>query len=283
MRYGFVLPGGDAVTQLEQAMLAEHAGWDGIFVWEGSAGVDAWTLLSAIAQRTSAIRLGTMLTPLPWRRPWKLASQAATLDQLSGGRAILTVGLGAVDGTSLGGIAEPRGRRVRAELLDEGLDIIDGIWSGRPWHSGEHYQVDLREVPELHRLGIPARRPRLPIWVVGAWPRPKSMRRVLRCDGIVPDCVDEHGRRDVTPDDIRAICGWLREQGENRPEFDVVKEGETPSDPAAAATVVEPWAAAGVTWWLDARWEMPHHSAERMRQVTERLTAGPPRAKAASP
>jgi hypothetical protein len=218
-----------------------------------------------------------MLTPLPWRRPWKLASQAATLDQLSGGRAILTVGLGAVDGTSLGGIAEPRDRRVRAELLDEGLDIIDGIWSGRPWHSGEHYQVDLREVPELHRLGIPARRPRLPIWVVGAWPRPKSMRRVLRCDGIVPDCVDEHGRRDVTPDDIRAICGWLREQGQSRPEFDVVMEGETPADPAAAAAVVQPWAAAGVTWWLDARWEMPHHSAERMRQVTERLTAGPPR------
>jgi alkanesulfonate monooxygenase SsuD/methylene tetrahydromethanopterin reductase-like flavin-dependent oxidoreductase (luciferase family) len=89
MRYGLVLPGGTATEQLEQAVLAERAGWDGVFVWEAAYGVDAWTLLGAMAQRTERLRLGTMLTPLPWRRPWKVASQAATLDQLSGGRAIL--------------------------------------------------------------------------------------------------------------------------------------------------------------------------------------------------
>src|SRR6266511_6103161 len=105
MRYGFVLPGGTATEELEQAVLAEQAGWDGVFVWEAAYGVDAWTLLGAMAQRTTRIRLGTMLTPLPWRRPWKVASQAVTLDQLSGGRAILAVGLGAVD-TGLGNTGE---------------------------------------------------------------------------------------------------------------------------------------------------------------------------------
>ncbi len=45
-----------------------------------------------MAQRTSRLRLGTMLTPLPWRRPWKVAIQAATLDQLPDGRAILPGG-----------------------------------------------------------------------------------------------------------------------------------------------------------------------------------------------
>src|SRR6266542_2160653 len=108
MRFGFVLPGGTATEQLEQAVL----------VWEAAYGVDAWTLLSAMAQRTSHLRLGTMLTPLPWRRPWKVASQAATLDQLSGGRAILSVGLGAI-GTGLERTGEATDRRTRADMLDE--------------------------------------------------------------------------------------------------------------------------------------------------------------------
>ena len=95
MRYGAVLPGGTATEQLDQAMLAERAGWDAVFVWEAAYGVDAWSLLAAMAARTERVRLGTMLTPLPWRRPWKVASQVATLDQLSGGRAILGVGVGA--------------------------------------------------------------------------------------------------------------------------------------------------------------------------------------------
>ena len=85
MRYGFVLPGGTAAEQLEQAVLADQAGWDGVFVWEAAYGVDAWSLLAAMAVRTTRVRLGTMLTPLPWRRPWKVAGQAVTLDQLSGG------------------------------------------------------------------------------------------------------------------------------------------------------------------------------------------------------
>src|SRR5437762_2839448 len=101
------------------AVLAEESGWDGIFVWEGAYGVDAWSLLAAMAQATSRIRLGTMLTPLPWRRPWKVASQALTLDQLSGGRAILAVGLGYA-GSGIGNVRDATDLRERADLLDEG-------------------------------------------------------------------------------------------------------------------------------------------------------------------
>src|SRR5690242_13333485 len=129
MRAGVVLPGGTANQQLEQAVAAEQAGWDGVFVWEAGYGVDAWTLLAAMAARTSRVRLGTMLTPLPWRRPWKVASQVATLDQLSGGRAILTVGVGAVT-ADLPDTAEVTGLRERAELMDEGIDLIRTLWEG---------------------------------------------------------------------------------------------------------------------------------------------------------
>ena len=82
MRYGFVLSGGSAGVQLDQAVVADEAGWDGVFVWVAAYGVDAWTLLAAMAQRTTWIRLGTLLTPLPCRRPWKVAGQAVTLDQV---------------------------------------------------------------------------------------------------------------------------------------------------------------------------------------------------------
>jgi hypothetical protein len=279
MRYGFVLPGGTAIEQLEQAVLAEQAGWDGVFVWEAAYGIDAWTLLAAMAQRTERIRLGTMLTPLPWRRPWKVASQAVTLDQVSGGRAILAVGLGAVE-TDLGNTGEETDRRLRAEMLDEGIDIIAGLWEGRLGFEGRHYQVDLEARQDLAETAAPVQK-RIPIWVVGAWPRPKSMRRVLRCDGLLPACMDENGFRATTTDDIEAMLGWLVSRGTHiglRPDFDVVMEGETPADdPDAAAAVVARWAEAGCTWWLETRWEMPHHSTDRMRQVQERLEAGPPR------
>jgi hypothetical protein len=277
MRYGIVLPGGTATEQLEQAMLAEQEGWDGVFVWEAAYGVDAWTLLGAMAARTERVWLGTMLTPLPWRRPWKVASQAMTLDQVSGGRAILAVGLGAVD-HSLGQTGEETDRRVRAEQLDEGIDLIAGLWEGRLAFSGRHYQMDLTPREDLAKVAALVQQPRVPIWVVGAWPRLKSMRRVLRCDGLLPVCMDDTGFRETTPADIGAMLDWLRERGGAQAGFDLVMEGETPAgDPARAREIVAPWAAAGCTWWLETRWEMPHESTDRMQQVHERLAAGPPR------
>ena len=271
MRYGIVLPGGTATEQLDQAVLAEQSGWDGVFVWEAAYGVDAWSLLAAIAAKTARVRLGTMLTPLPWRRPWKVASQVATLDQLSNGRAILAVGVGAVD-TDLPDTAEVTDLRERAARLGEGIDLIRTLWDGGTSYRGEHYQYDTGRL-DLTAAARPVQA-RIPLWVVGVWPRPKSLRRALRCDGIIPQ-YDLDGR-EPGPDDARALAGWLADH-EAKPGFDIVADGETPAqDRAAAAAVVGPWADAGCTWWLETRWEMPHDSAERMSQIRERLAAGPP-------
>jgi len=271
MRYGAVLPGGTATEQLEQTVLAEQAGWDGVFVWEAAYGVDAWSLLAAIAARTNRVRLGTMLTPLPWRRPWKVASQVATLDQLSDGRAILAVGVGAVD-TDLPDTGEVTELPGRAERMDEGIDLIRALWDGQREFHGRHYRYQTGRL-DLAAAVRPVQK-RIPLWVVGAWPRPRSMRRALRCDGIIPQ-YQVDGRAEG-PDDARAVRAWLAGHGAG-PGFDIVADGETPaSDPAAAAAAVGPWADAGCTWWLETRWELPHDSEERMGQIRERLAAGPP-------
>jgi hypothetical protein len=270
VRFGFVLPGGTAPQQLELAVAAEGSGWDGVFVWEAAYGVDPWTLLAAIAAHTTRIRLGTDLTPLPWRRPWKVASQVVTLDQLSGGRAILTVGLGAVT-TDLPLTDEVTELRERADRLDEGIDLIRLLWEGGSAFHGRYYRYESTR-DDLIEVGRPVQE-RIPIWVVGLWPRPKSMRRVLRCDGIVPQW-DLDGR-EAGPDDVREMRTWLSVHGA-RADLDVIAEGETPGDPEAAAAAVTPWAEAGCTWWLETRWEMPHHEDERLDEVRARLLAGPP-------
>jgi alkanesulfonate monooxygenase SsuD/methylene tetrahydromethanopterin reductase-like flavin-dependent oxidoreductase (luciferase family) len=271
MRYGAILPGGTALEQLEQAILAEQAGWDGVFVWEAAYGVDAWVLLAAAAARTARVRLGTLLTPLPWRRPWKVASQVVTLDQISGGRAILTVGLGALT-TDLPLTGEVTDLRARAERLDEGIDLIRGLWDGEMSYHGRHYDYECSR-DDLVQVGRPVQQ-QIPIWVVAAWPRPKSMRRVLRCDGVVPQY--QVGDREGDPDDARALRAWLSDRGGSQ-DIDVVAQGETPADdPSAAEELVSPWSDAGCTWWLETRWEMPHNSPDRMLEVQRRLAAGPP-------
>lgn len=276
MRKGFILPGGTAPEQLELATLAEETGWDGVFSWEAAYGVDPWALLSAMAARTTTVQLGTVLTPLPWRRPWKLASQVATLDQLSAGRAIVTVGLGALDEgldaeDGLPQAGEVTDRRERAERLDEGIDLMRALWSGEGEYHGAHYDI---VCGRWLREAVRPVQERIPVWVAGAWNRPKSMRRVLRCDGVLPEWHLEG--REGSPDDVAEMRAWLAEHGA-RDDIDVISEGQTPGDdPDAAAEVLAPWAASGCTWWLETRWEMPHGSEQRLREVRERIAAGPP-------
>ncbi|MGB9111762.1 MAG: LLM class flavin-dependent oxidoreductase [Acidimicrobiales bacterium] len=272
MRYGMILPGGNSTEQLEQAVLAEESGWDGVFVWEAAYGVDAWSLLGAIAVRTKRMTIGTLLTPLPWRRPWKVASQVATIDQLSGGRVVLTLGLGAItdDLPLTGEVTDLRGR---AELLDEGIDLMRTLWEGGKGYRGRHYTYEAGELDELSSMGAPVRS-RIPIWVVGVWPRPKSMTRTLRCDGVVPQY--EGFGDGARPEHAQAVREWLDRRGGTG--IDLVAQGETPADNADTARAqVDRWRKAGCTWWLETRWEMPHGVPERMLQVKERLKAGPPR------
>jgi alkanesulfonate monooxygenase SsuD/methylene tetrahydromethanopterin reductase-like flavin-dependent oxidoreductase (luciferase family) len=265
IRCGAVIPAGTAAEQLELALLAEQAGWDGVFVWEAAYGVDAWCTLAAIAAKTDRVRLGTMLTPLPWRRPWKVASQVATLDQLSGGRAMLAVGVGAVD-TDLPDTGEVTDLRERAAMLDEGIDLIRMLWNGGRSYRGQHYSYQTGRL-DLSRAATPVQQ-RIPIWVVGVWPAPRSMRRSLRCDGVIPQY--RLDVRDPEPQDAAAVRAWLADHGA-APGFDIIADGETPADdPGAAAATVASWAEAGCTWWLETRWA----ESESFR---DRVAAGPPR------
>ena len=156
---------------------AEAAGWDGFFIWDVFGGdsaapapvVDPWIALAAIAATTERIRFGPMVTPLPRRRPWKLAREAASLDQLSGGRLILGVGIGTPP-EEFARFGEQVDPRIRAEMLDEGLEVLTGLWSGEPFSfQGRHYRVE-----EATLLPRPVQQPRIPIWVGGTWPRAAS-------------------------------------------------------------------------------------------------------------
>jgi luciferase-like monooxygenase len=265
MKFGFVLPGEDIAESLELAVRAEEAGWDGFFVWEGAYHRDAWSVLAAIAVKTSRIQIGTMLTPLPWLQPWNVASQAATVDQLSGGRLILTVGLGATE-TGRAAESHPTDRKVRAELLDEGIDVMKQLWSGKFKYEGGHHQLRFERKPPRNLR--PTRPGGIPIWVVAAWPRFKSMRRALKCEGIVPVVMNPKYRMSE-PSDFKEIVAWLDKREHPEP-YDIVIDGETPAeDPAAAAAEVRRWSEVGCTWWHESRWNHPE-------QTRARIEAGPP-------
>ncbi len=259
MRYGFVMPWGDARTAAELAATAERSGWDGFFVWEPVWGIDAWVALTAAAMRTERIRIGTLLTPLPRRRPWDLAGQVATLDNLSGGRVVLSVGLGAVHDGWLA--FEPdQGRRTRAELLDEGIDILRGLWAGQPFaYQGRHHEV---RPTDFMLPPPPVQQPGVPIWVVGAWPARKSMRRAARADGWLPAVVGAQGEAPrLTPGMLREGTTWIRElrvaEGLPADRYDVVMEGVTPADdPAAGSEQVGEWCDGGATCWFVGDWSV---------------------------
>jgi alkanesulfonate monooxygenase SsuD/methylene tetrahydromethanopterin reductase-like flavin-dependent oxidoreductase (luciferase family) len=167
---------------------AERARWDFIFTFEAVWGQDAWVTLAAAAMVTEPIRLGTMLTPLPRRRPWEVAGQVATLDVLSGGRAQLAVGLGELH-PGWTAFEADEGRRVRAEKLDEGLAVYDGLMRGQPFtFEGRHYRCTPTEVLVPPP---PVQQPRVPVWVVGAYPAEKSLARAARWDGLLPAYVGD--------------------------------------------------------------------------------------------
>lgn len=274
MKFGFVFPKGDPNTAVSFAQEAEKAHWDGFFMWEPVWGVDAWVTLSAIAMRTKRIRLGTMITPVSRCRPWKLASETATLDQISKGRVVLSVALGALD-TGFDEFGEVTNKKTRVELLDEGLEIITGLWEGPPFkYKGKHYQIREASFFKIHPPPQPKQTPRIPIWVVGAWPRRKSMDRVLKYDGILPAKINEVGSIvSVTPEDLNEIKAFIETNRSLNTPFDIVVEGTTPgNDLEKSLDKIKPFAKAGATWWIEAMW-----SAETLESIRKRIQQGPPK------
>ena len=97
--------------------------------------LDPWRLLAMLAARTS--RSGSVDDHAgAISRPWQLAKETVTLDRLSAGRLIFGVGLGSPARADFRIFHEPTDARVRAELLDEGLDVLAGLWAGRSSPTG---------------------------------------------------------------------------------------------------------------------------------------------------
>ena len=264
MKAGIVITTGDPRTAADLAAEAEAAGWDGAFYWDAVAigdmdMYDPWVVMAAMAMRTERVTLGAIVSPPSRRRPWKLARETMTLDRLSNGRLVVPVGLGALDDAAFGNVGEPTDARTRAEMLDESLAILEGLWSGEPFgFEGHHYRFG-----PMTFQPTPIQRPRIPIWVVGAWPRQRSVARALRFDGILPQTSD--------PEEIRELAALVARERPGDP-FEIVVEGTTPDDPAAAAAAIAPLADAGATWWTEADW-----SGSTIESLRRRIAAGPPR------
>jgi len=253
MQYGLYLPNfGEQCSAHALADLAheaEESGWGGFFIWDQILGsksqrapvVDPWIALTAIAMSTEHIRIGTAVTPVARRRPWKLARETVTLDHLSGGRLTLSVGLGFPPDADFEQFGEESDARVRAIKLDEGLDVLVGLWSGKPFsYQGKYYPIR-----KTMFLPPALQSPRIPIWVGGYWPNKAPFRRAARWDGVFPL---KHGGS-MQGRDLRDIIAYIMEHRTRSDPFDVVMMGYTPGDdPTKAGKMVARFAKAGLTW-----------------------------------
>jgi alkanesulfonate monooxygenase SsuD/methylene tetrahydromethanopterin reductase-like flavin-dependent oxidoreductase (luciferase family) len=275
VRHGISVPNiGDLSVLLELGTAAEAAGWDGFFLWDHIRFMkefpvpvfDPWVALAAVAERTERIRLGPLVTPLARRRPWKVARETVTLDHLSGGRLILGVGLGYPPDAEFELLGEDPDARVRAGKLDEGLEILTRLWSGEAvsFDGRYHHVHDTTFAP------APVQRPRIPIWVAGAWPNPAPFRRAARWDGVYPLGLDADGQ--MRPLEAEAYPEMLAAIAAHRTSpdpFDVLATGVADGDPAAVA----PFERAGATWWIESDDGGPGWEG----RMFERVRSGPPR------
>jgi alkanesulfonate monooxygenase SsuD/methylene tetrahydromethanopterin reductase-like flavin-dependent oxidoreductase (luciferase family) len=279
MNFGVSIPNfGYYFDVRKTAMLAreaEQSGWDGFFVWDHllwpmhpAPVADPWVLLTAIALQTERVRLGTMVTPLSRRRPWKLARETVTLDHLSNGRLILGVGLGYFEQQEFAAFHETVSPRQRAEMLDESLEILTGLWSGLPFHyEGKHYQVE-----ETQFFPAALQKPRIPIWAAGMWPNRAPLHRASRWDGFFPIPKED---RPLSADEVGTIVAMIHENrpiGDNE-HFDMVVSGYSEGGGAQYdVDFITPLREAGATWYLEALdpWRVDYDGA------LERIRRGPP-------
>lgn len=268
MKHGVNLPNMAAPDVLvDLGTTAEACGWDGVFLWDHLTYFtdelpihDPWVVLGAMAQATARVRLGTMITPLSRRRPWRVAKEVVTLDHLSGGRAVLGVGLGVPVDQDFAMFGERSDDRLRAELLDEGLELISALWSGEHVrHEGEHFDVDTTLRPP------PVQQPRPPIWIAGQWPNKRPFERAARWDGVAPLVLSSDGIGLCRPDDVQVILDHCRSLRMAPGPFDVVVAAHWEHTAAE-------YEDAGVTWLIQS-WNAEPGWVDGLRPIIE---AGPP-------
>jgi alkanesulfonate monooxygenase SsuD/methylene tetrahydromethanopterin reductase-like flavin-dependent oxidoreductase (luciferase family) len=274
MRYALCLPNAgpcDPRTLGELGNRAEDAGWDAVFI-EDYIGYqaqdiptfDPWVSLASLALHTDTVRLGTLVSPLSRRRPWKLAAEAMSIDHLSRGRLILGVGLGDTNDPGFTAVGERVEAKVRAELLDEGLTLVDRLWRGEPvsFH-GQHFTVE-----QLTLRPRPVQSPRIPIWIGGGWPNAGLRRRLPRWDGSCAYKAPVESGADMTPSDIRALADLVKSERGFLDGYEIAVGGRRRAEDWTRerkhiAAVQE----AGATYWME--WAPPV-GLEELRQVASR-------------
>jgi alkanesulfonate monooxygenase SsuD/methylene tetrahydromethanopterin reductase-like flavin-dependent oxidoreductase (luciferase family) len=263
---------GDPSLLAELAQRAEAAGWDGVFIWDhvvyrepGWPAADPWVTAGAIAASTARVRLGVLVTPLARRRPWKVARETASLDVLSGGRIVVGAGLGSQGPAEFAAFGDEADPRVRAERLDEGLDILTGLWSGEPFsYEGRHHRVE-----RTIFLPRPVQRPRPPVWIAGQWPRRPAFRRAARYDGMFPVFEGVGNAEMPPPERLAEAVRYTQEHRDTDAPFDVALEGQSEGpDPDRVAA----YEAVGLTWWIE-KLGWFRGPVDAMR---ERIERGPP-------
>lgn len=250
-------PFGDARVLSDMAAEAERAGWDGFFIWDHIAGdaysrimVDPWVALAAMALKTTTIRIGALVTPIPRRRPWKVARETVSIDHLSGGRLIFGAGSGGV-GAEWERFGEVDHPVARGEMLDEGLDILTGLWSGDPYTlEGKHYTVENQQF-----LPKPFQQPRIPIWIAGKWPHKKPIIRALRYDGVFPIIANDPSYLNPPSlkalEEYRAISNWILPRMDANHPIDLVCRGNSKNDCDDDMRLIQEYQNLGYTWWLE--------------------------------
>lgn len=287
MKFGIHIPNFGPYADIRRvanlARDAEHAGWDGFFIWDHIATewpgpvADVTIALAAIALSTSRLRLGALVTPLSRRHPAKFARESASLDHLSGGRMIVGVGLGSGAAEEFANLGYEDSPKTRAAMLDEALEVVSGLWRDEPFSfQGTHYTIlDARFTPRPVQEHIP-------IWVGGTWPKEAPFRRAARYDGVFPLWAQQSFDGMMPAEEMRALVTHIRTlrelAGQNRP-FDVIHWGITPAQGGTA--VVQPYAEVGVTWWLEniSPWRFGSGTDGNwpLEAMRERVLAGPPR------
>lgn len=276
MRYGMLVPNfgefGDARAVADLAHEAEAHGWDGFFLWDHiqfpglEPCADPWVALGATAMRTERIRLGTLVTPIGRRRIVKLAREVVTLDRLSGGRAVLGVGLGFEVLPEWAGFGDEASARVRGEMLDEGLALLGKLMTGAPVkHQGAHYQVDTTGfAPSIQQ-------PRVPIWVAGQWPGTKPFRRAAQWDGVVPMSKRAMEGHMVEPAELAELMDYVADHRTASGAFESVHLG------LSQGPSVQDLADAGATWFIAtaAPGETVRSVRGRLREGTDRVVTPP--------
>ena len=272
MRYGIVVANlreySDPRVAVQLARAAEEAGWEAFFVWDhlgfvwGQPSCDPWVVLAAVATSTTRLKLGTALTPLARRRPQVVANALASLDLLSCGRVVFGAGLGGVaeEFTAFG---DPGDAKERAARLDEGLTILDRLWSGATVrHRGPHYAVE-----SVSLAPLPLQRPRVPIWIGGEGA--PALRRAARWDGWLAPATNPDGTMAKSPKRITEMVAEIRRHRTTDAPFEVAVDGYSESgDP----TLPRAYGAAGATWWL----ESIHGMRSPLDENMARIEAGPP-------